>query len=322
MTKTISNSNIYKVANSIKSHVEKGNTGIPNNLTIDNVTYYWHELMYIVSYAVSNPYSSCTIPDLTKPSSPWSGDSINEKITKEDFLKQSANIINFVKNNKNTIPNYVTTIKSRKRVNSNLYAYCFAKILVWFQNHEKVMPIYCTYSSSDVKQASSGLKAYLTNTGCSGMGQCTGYYCACNSLQQCFYRLTGIKVAESTIAGWAGTTSSGTSHAGIETAIAKFNKQYGKNVKITWKNFSDVGWTKLQEYMNKGAVFCHLLYRDQWGHYEVPKQISGDNVIVLNSLGNTCSSPAYCGYIETRTKNTHRRYINGISQKSIAILSI
>ena len=72
------------------------------------------------------------------------------------------------------------------------------------------------------------------------MGQCTGYYCACNSLQQCFYRLTGIKVAESTIASVAGTTTSGTDHAGINTAVAWFNKKYGKNIKITFFNFYSI----------------------------------------------------------------------------------
>ena len=40
----------------------------------------------------------------------------------------------------------------------------------------------------------------MTTTGCNGMGQCTEYYCACNSIQQCYYRTAGIQVAESTIA--------------------------------------------------------------------------------------------------------------------------
>ena len=241
-------------------------------------------------------------------------------------------LINYVDQNKQ-LPNYITY--NNKQVNVNDYTYMFARILVYY-NTNNVMPNYATVDSNSFTtkvtnntstNTNNGLKPYMTGQGCSGMGQCTGYYCACNSLQQCFYRLTGIVVPESTIASWAGTTTSGTGHAGIDTAVAKFNKTYNKKIKITWKNFSDLGssesarWKALQSYIEKGAVFCHLLYRNQYGHYEVPKQVSGDNVVVLNSLGSQCNSPAYCGYIETRTKSAQRSYINGISQKSIAILT-
>lgn len=163
------------------------------------------------------------------------------------------------------------------------------------------------------------LHDFLTNTGCKGIGQCTGYYCACNSLQQAFYRLTGILVDEKTIAGWAGTTSDGTDHSGINTAVAAFNKKYGKNVKIEWYNFSELSWDKIKEMLKKGAIFFHLLYRLKWGHYE-PIMSVGDVLKILNSLGDYCNYPAYCGYIETRSKATQKSYINGISQKSVAFL--
>ena len=68
-------------------------------------------------------------------------------------------------------------------------------------------------------------------------------------------------------------------------------------------------------------MFCHLLYRNKWGHYEVPEKVNIDTLTILNSLGDICNSPAYCGYIETRTKANQLAYINGISQKSIAILT-
>lgn len=171
------------------------------------------------------------------------------------------------------------------------------------------------------------LHNYLTNKGCSGMGQCTPYNCACNSLQQGFYRLTGIHVSESTIARVAGTTTAGTGHQGINTAVAWFNRKYGQNIKITWKNFNDLGssnsarWDKLNQYATKGAVFCHILYRNKYGHYEVLKSVNGNNVTVLNSLGNRCSKPAYCGYIETRSKSNQLSYMRGISQPSVAILT-
>ena len=165
------------------------------------------------------------------------------------------------------------------------------------------------------------LNPYLTNQGCSGMGQCTGYYCACNSVQQCIYRLTGEHISESTLASVGGTTSDGTGHDGINTMIAWFNRNYDYNLKIQWKNFSEVGYSKLQEYIDNGAVFLHLLYRDKYGHYEVPKSVGSGTITVLNSLGDSCGGGTYCGYIETRNQPTQTSYINGISQKSVCIIT-
>ncbi len=224
------------------------------------------------------------------------------------------------KNDKEVLPGYVMGSSGVNKYNRASYRDIAKKITAYRKKNGK-NPTKLTVSYEKIQK----LHDYLTNQGCSGMGQCTGYYCAPNSLQQSFYRLTGVKVPESTIAGWAGTTTSGTDHAGINTAVAKFNKKYGKNVKLTWYNFSELGgsssarWTKISEYLKKGAVFFHLLYRDKWGHYEPIKSV-GDSLKILNSLGDSCGSGTYCGYIETRSRGTQQSYINGISQKSVAVL--
>ena len=183
----------------------------------------------------------------------------------------------------------------------------------------KAKPV--TPKKEEEKKQSYTLNRYMRTKGCSGMGQCTGYYCACNSVQQAIYRLTGKQISEYTLAQVGGTTTSGTGHEGINTMIYWFNKNYGYNLKIQWKNFSEVGYTKLQEYINKGAVFFHLLYRNQWGHYEVPVSVNGNNITVLNSLGSSCGGSTYCGYEETRTLATQSSYIAGISQKSLCIIT-
>ena len=224
--------------------------------------------------------------------------------------------------NKDTslFPNYVT--HKSKQYSKTKYIYMAKYVNSWWKTHDKAPSKVPTEKSN----TTSKLHEYLTSKGCSGMGQCTGYFCGPNSLQQCLYRLTGIKVDEKTLAGWAGTTTSGSSHQGLETAIAKFNKKYNRKVKIVWKNFNDLGkndaerWKALANYIKKGAVFTHLLYRNQWGHYEVPKTI-GDTLKILNSLGDSCGNGTYCGYIETRTKSEELSYMKGISQKSIAILT-
>lgn len=246
------------------------------------------------------------------------GQSVNITLTKKEYTDKMKKYCKWVEDHK-SLPNYV--IIKDKKVNPKIWnAYVGYLFKVYYETGK--LPASRPIKSNIYNTSSSGtsLHNYLTNKGCSGMGQCTGYYCACNSLQQSFYRLTGIKVDEKTIAGWAGTTSDGTDHAGINTAVAKFNKKYNKNIKINWYNFSELSWTKISKFIKKGAVFFHLLYRNKWGHYE-PIQSVGDPLKILNSLGNSCGSGTYCGYIENRSKSEQKRYINGISQKSVAVLT-
>ncbi|WP_458405960.1 hypothetical protein [Methanobrevibacter sp.] len=222
-------------------------------------------------------------------------------------------------NDTSLFPNYV--MHNNKHYSKAKYIYMAKYVTSWWKTHDQAP------ATVPTEKSTSKLYDYITTQGCSGMGQCTGYFCGPNSLQQCLYRLTGIKVDEKTLASWAGTTTSGTDHQGLETAVAKFNKKYNKKVKIIWKNFNDLGkndterWNALANYIKKGAVLIHLLYRLKWGHYEVPKTI-GDILKILNSLGNSCGNGTYCGYIESRTKSEELSYIRGISQKSIAILTI
>lgn len=329
----ISANDIKTMAISIKNYIEKNKT-FPSTVTINKTKYTYGQAAYILCYAVNNPNKSAEV--FTVANAPnANGDSINENITKDDYKDIARRTASFIKSNK-ACPNYATTKKSKKKLRPRVFIYMMARIVAWYYNNNKTLPNYANANSAYFKsnstaksttQSGNQLNAYLTSQGCSGMGQCTGYYCGPNSLQQCFYRLTGIKVSESTIASVAGTTTSGTDHAGLNTAVAWFNKKYNKKVKIVWKNFSDLGstdterWKALQSYINKGAVFIHLLYRDQWGHYEVPKDVSNDTCKILNSLGDSCGSGTYCGYIENRSRATEKRYIQGISQKSVAILT-
>lgn len=287
---------------------------------------------YYLAKSVLNPGKDITKISVTDAVAPV-GTVIDTKIYEKDFKDMCKRFTKFVENDKNhRLPNYVS-YKGYK-VTPKLFTEILSRIFVWYDSNKK-MPNYASAnskvfskSSSAAKKVTNGLKPYLKNKGCSGMGQCTSYYCGCNSFQQAFYRLTGILVDEATIAKVAGTTTSGTDHNGLNTVVAWFNKKYKKNVKITWKNFSDLGktdaerWKKLQHYINIGAVFIHLLYRKKWGHYEVPESVNDANLTILNSLGDKCSSSSYCGYIEYRTKAEQLSYIKGISQKSIAILTI
>ena len=246
-----------------------------------------------------------------------------EKVALDGLIAEFVECAIYDNKDHSFLPNYVTCSDNKTRIIKEVYCDMAMRVSKYeVENGRSPNIVYLKKGGGG-----SDLNPYLENKGCSGMGQCNGYYCACNSLQQAFYRLTGILIAESIIASWAGTTTSGTGHQGINTAVSQFNRTYGKNIEITWKNFSDLGNTqserfnKVQEYINKGAVFFHLLYRNQWGHYEVPKQVSNGNIVVYNSLGDYCNYPAYCGYLEGRSWSTQQSYINGISQKSVCILT-
>lgn len=168
--------------------------------------------------------------------------------------------------------------------------------------------------------ASTELHEYFTETAPGYLGQHTSYTCGPHSLMQCIHRLTGEDVSEMTLASVCGTTSEGTDHEGLETGLAWFNREYGYNLKMEWKNFSEVGFDGTQQAIDNGACFHHILYRDRYGHYEVPKWTDGDPIYVLNSLGDYCGS-GYCGYVEERSRSEHQSYINGISQKSVCIIT-
>ena len=272
---------------------------------------------YYFAKAIIKPYTDIerikTMGTAPKPT----GDKIKIRVPKKDYIQLAKDLVYFCEK-KGRMRNYLDY--KGKRIRCRLYVYMFAKVLAYRNEHDDfpnyVDIDYKAFYPPKVEQ----LHSYLTDEGCSGMGQCTGYYCACNSLQQCFYRLTGIHVSEDTIAGWAGTTSDGTDHEGINTAVAQFNRKYNKNVKITWYNFSELSWSKIDNLLENSAIFFHLLYRNQWGHYEPIKSVN-DDLSILNSLGDRCGGNTYCGYIEIRSKSEQQSYINGISQKSVAVLT-
>lgn len=335
----ITSKEIKEMASTVKTYIEK-NKKLPSKVTVNKKVYTYGQVAYILSNAINHLDKSMTFFTV-KGCEKATGDIVNEKILADDFKDIAKRTAAYIKKNKQC-PNYATTKKSKKRLRARVFIYMFARVVNYYYA-KKALPKAANVNSKYFQTTSAkktttttktttkvetSLHSYLTSEGCSGMGQCTGYNCGPNSLQQCFYRLTGIQVSESAIASAAGTTSDGTDHDGLNTAVKWFNNKYNKNVKITWKNFSDLGssdterWTTLKKYMKNGAVFIHLLYRNKWGHYEIILEIRDGDLRILNSLGDYCSYPAYCGYIEIRSKLEQLDYINGISQKSVAILTI
>ena len=188
-----------------------------------------------------------------------------------------------------------------------------------------------TTSTTNSNKTKFTVTTYCESNGGDCLGQITGYHCGPHSIKQAL-RKFGIKgYSERTIGSYAGTTTAGTGHGGLETAIATIARKEGITLKVTWKNFSDLGNTQRERFKKLGelmtasntAVFWHELYRNKYGHYSLAKTDNLDNssLIIANSLGSKCNSPAYCGYMETRSFSTQVSYFRGISQKSICIIT-
>ena len=292
------------------------------------------QLLYVFAKAVKNPnhdYETITVYKAPNPI----GNPVNKSLTEKEYKDLAYRIVKFI-NDTQTAPNYATY--KGYAIANELSLYCFSKIIVYYDEHSNTLPRTCKFNSTDIKyttskstkttittntSTSSTTKKYghAKKSGCDNMAQNNSYYCGCHSLQEVFRNLTGIVVPQSTIAGVCGTTTSGTDHDGLNTCVAWFNRKYGYNLQVSWKNFSDLGWTGIKKIVDSKNQDCviHNLYRNQWGHYEVVNDVSS-NVNVQNSLGSSCGS-CYCGYIEYRTQSTFRSYISGISQKSIMVIT-
>lgn len=188
-----------------------------------------------------------------------------------------------------------------------------------------------TTSTSTSNKTIFTVNTYCEKSGGNCLGQITGYHCGPHSIKQALRKFGITGYSEKTIGGYAGTTTAGTGHSGLETAITKIARLEGITLKVEWKDFSDLGSTQKERFKKLGelktspnkAVFWHELYRNKFGHYSLSKTINLNNsyLTIANSLGNKCGSPAFCGYMESRSFSEQARYFAGISQKSICIIT-
>ena len=236
---------------------------------------------------------------------------------KSRFMEDVVN-----KTDKTILPGYVIGASGKTKYNRASYRN-IVKVLTEYRktnggkNPSKIKVTYEPYKAPYKKYG------HATKHGCDNMGQNNGHNCGPHGLQEVIRNLTGKVIPQKTIAAVCGTTSDGTDHQGLATFVAWFNKKYGFNLKVEWKNFSELGWSgikKIVDSTNKDCII-HNNYRNRWGHYEVINKVSDGNIKVQNSLGDYCSGSCYCGYVEDRTPAEFKSYINGISQKSVMVIT-
>lgn len=332
---TISNFNISIIAKYYKEYVEKYKK-TPGAISIDGKKYNYRQCAYFFAKLITTENKSIKPLGVKKASAP-NGDKINEKVEKNDYIDMAERLVSYIEKNKR-LPNYVITKKSKKKVRTRLYIYAFAKIVLFYYQ-KKRLPKTCLFDSNSFKAVKKQKKSsssnncknpyknkgHATSKGCDGIGQNTPVYCAPHSMQEVIRKLTGKVVPQSTLASWAGTSSAGTGHDGIRTAIARFNKTYGYNLAVEEKSFSDLGWEKVAKLICQSNIdiIWHVKYRLKWGHYETVNEIntSTKRLKVQNSLGDKCTSTCYCGYVEDRSFADMQAYMNLISQESLLIIT-
>ena len=186
---------------------------------------------------------------------------------------------------------------------------------------------------NEISMSSSGTSNPYTQTGvyttAKKLGQKTSYSCGAHSLMQCFHKLSGQDFEESTIMTWAGTTTSGTGHDGMITAVEKFAKQCNLNCSITWYYYNQVSNNKkrIGEWMEdpNTAMFFHIIrYEGGAAHYEVPYEIdlNSTNIKVCESCDSAKkqSDGSYLGYIDTRTWTKQNEYVNRQGLPQVIVL--
>lgn len=152
--------------------------------------------------------------------------------------------------------------------------------------------------------------------------QGTNYFCAPFSIMEAIYELYNIDMSQRWLANKMGTTTNGTSHSGIEQGIKAFNKEYNKNCKYEWKNFSQIGWQKMAEYVKDPeiAIVFHIMWHndndwsDTGGHYAVLRCVNPkkSTCVEIYSLSGA--------QLKTRTFKYWETCMSEISQPSVLIL--
>ena len=365
----------------IKAFIEKHNK-LPLTNTINNKTYNIYTTSYLMSKLVLNNCKDTTYntPSITKYNVTQHKDTINEEVYKSDYLDMIKRFVKYCESN-HKVPSTIHTKNTNVKASFELYTYCISKIIV-FYNKNKYLPNYCTFNKKDLQNANTTTsntkketsKSTSTNTkttnstkksatknnnctnpytstphyhehGCNKLGQCTPYWCGPHSIHQAIRKFGITQYSEKQIAAWAGSTTSGTDHNGINTAIAKISKLTGKKLTVKWVNFSDLGKTTEERFTKLGKIICqpnkalitHIKYinggQDQatstnkgFGHYEGIDKINTKTKYVraLNSLDTKKSDGSYTGVLQDRTFKTEASYLAYTpgGQKAICIITL
>lgn len=350
MTKIKAN-DIFKKATEIKAYVEK-NKKLPLTVKIGDVNHSIYSISYLMGALITNKY---VIRDydtigVTRYNAQTHTDTINaEKVQKNDYFSMLNHFMTYCRQNKR-VPAYITTSKSKTKVSFELFTYCLAKIVVFYQKN-KTNPNYCIMDKNDLKQVKPKTNCENPYTSSphllatkQGQGQKYPYDCSAFAVREMLYKLTRIKISEDTLIKVGGVTTAGVGHEGINTMIAWFNRKYGYKLKVEWKYFSDLGDNANARFKKFGELICksnvgvvtHIGYAhagerkiskgdDVIGHYEGLDKVNTKTKYVraLNSLGKKINSHAYAGHLQDRPYEVQASFFANTpaNQKALCIIT-
>ena len=153
--------------------------------------------------------------------------------------------------------------------------------------------------------------------------QSTNYYCLPVSVMQAVYELTGKDLSQRWLADIMGTTKAGTGHQGVTKALNEINRKYSLHLKHEWRNFSDVGWDKIAQYVKSPdvAVIIHGGWAElgTWnfeaGHYYTLACVNPSKSYAYEIYSLQGAS------LQRRSFDYLRASMNYISQPSICVIT-
>lgn len=143
----VSLNEIKLISKAIKEYVEK-NRKFPSKLTVNNKTYTYGQIAYILSYHLNHLGKSCSIFKVANAENSH-GNKVKEDIYIDDYKDIAKRLSDWIKKNKQC-PNYATTKKSKKKLRPRLFIYMLAKIIVFYYNNNR-LPNYCSVDYSFFK---------------------------------------------------------------------------------------------------------------------------------------------------------------------------
>lgn len=159
--------NILAAATKVRNYVNSYKR-LPETVTVGSYKISIEEFSYLMSESIVglNKGSISSVSTLEGIQDVESGgDSMNAKIYKEQYVDLANRAMTYIQKNKVPARYAAAYSSSNSKIGNagfDLYTYCFAKILV-FYDANKYLPNYCTFESSVFKSSSDNSQSILSN---------------------------------------------------------------------------------------------------------------------------------------------------------------